>query len=122
MVRRSTHDSVSRSLVEVDDRFLGEVVHRILTVGAPRRVVLFGSYARGDADDNSDLDLMIIEDDCALPRHLRATAYRMALTGLHPRKDIMVYTSAEVDRCQAVEMAFVTTALREGRVLYERPR
>lgn len=120
MVRRTTNDL--RPCPVVDDQLLNEVVRRILTVGAPRRIVLFGSYARGDADESSDLDLMIIEDDCTLPRHLRATAYRMALTGLHPRKDILVYTSAEAERWKSVDQSFVTTALREGRLLYEQSR
>jgi hypothetical protein len=44
----------------------------------------------------------------------------MALTGVHPRKDIVVYTSDEVAQWRDVEQAFINTAIREGRVLYER--
>ncbi|MBI5764106.1 MAG: nucleotidyltransferase domain-containing protein [Planctomycetes bacterium] len=119
MVRRTTNDL--RSNPVVDDQFLNEVVRRILSVGSPRRIVLFGSHARGEAHDSSDLDLMIIEDRCDQPPQHRATNYRMALTGVHPAKDIVVYDVDEVREWAGVAQAFVTTALREGRMLYEKP-
>ncbi len=40
---------------------LGETVQRILAVFSPKRIILFGSQARGDADAGSDIDLMVIE-------------------------------------------------------------
>lgn len=45
----------------------------------------------------------------------------MALTGVHPAKDIVVYDVDEVREWAGVAQAFVTTALREGRMLYEKP-
>lgn len=106
----------------VDDAFLEEVVRRILTVGRPLKVVLFGSHARGDARPDSDLDLLIVEERSDLPPPKRATPYRMALTGIHPRKDIVVYTLEEIQDWAEVALAFVSTILREGKVLYEKPR
>lgn len=98
---------------------LDEVVRRILQVGSPRRVVLFGSRARGDIRPDSDLDLLIVEDS-ELPRYRRAPRYLRALLGLFPAKDIVVWTPAEVEAWRNVPNAFVTTVLREGRTIYER--
>ena len=98
---------------------LGEVVRRILTVGTPNRIVLFGSRARGDARPDSDLDLLIVEDS-DLPRYRRSPRYLRALLGVLPAKDVVVWTPAEVDAWREVTHAFITTALREGRTLYER--
>jgi predicted nucleotidyltransferase len=96
-----------------------EMVRRILEVGDPQKVVLFGSRARGDADPDSDYDLLVIEPSNA-PRYKRAAKYRRALTGLYPAKDIVVWTPEEVNEWRDVPNAFVTTALSEGLVLYER--
>lgn len=108
------------ALKHIGEDVLQETVRRILSVSDPRMIVLFGSLARGEGRPDSDLDLLIVEDSSDLPRHQRATRYRMALTGIHPAKDIVVFTTEEIREWAGVRMAFVTTALREGRVLYER--
>lgn len=105
----------------MDESLLSEVTRRILDVAAPEKVVLFGSYARHDSHEGSDLDLLIImETD--LPPYPRAVPFYRALAGLLIPKDILVYTPSEVREWNAVPEAIVTVALRQGRILYERQR
>lgn len=103
----------------VTDKRLQEVVRCILSVGAPHKIVLFGSQARGDTRPDSDLDLLIIEDS-DLPRYKRSARYLRALVGLFPAKDVVVWTPGEVQEWAAVPHAFITTILREGKILYAR--
>lgn len=103
----------------VDARLLDEVVRRIRAVGDPERIVLFGSRARGEARPESDLDLLIVEPS-DLPRYRRAPRYLRALVGVRPAKDVVVWTPDEIAAWANVPNAFITTAIREGRVLYER--
>ncbi|MFQ5769508.1 MAG: nucleotidyltransferase domain-containing protein [bacterium] len=81
--------------------------------------MLFGSRARGNVHHESDYDLLVIEKS-AQPRYKRASKYRRALKSLRFSKDIIVWTPVEVDNWKNVPNAFITTALREGIVLYER--
>jgi len=103
----------------VDQKLLTEIVRRIRAVGDPQRIVIFGSRGRGDARPDSDIDLLIIEES-DLPRYKRSARYRRVLIGLFPAKDIVVWTPDEVRAWSAVKNAFVSVALREGRVLHER--
>lgn len=104
----------------VTELLLDQAVQRIRQAGSPRCVVLFGSRGRGESRPDSDLDLLIIEES-DLPRHQRSPRYYHALAGLFPAKDILVYTPEEVQQWANVPNAFVTTALREGKVLYGKP-
>ena len=104
---------------QVTDALLREIVNRILSVGSPRKIVLFGSRARGEARSDSDLDLLIVEAS-ALPRYKRSACYLRALTGLFPAKDVVVWTPEEIEAWADVPHAFITTALREGKALYAR--
>ena len=97
-----------------------EIVRRIRAVANPKKIVLFGSRSRGDHRPGSDIDLMVIEDS-PLPRHRRAISFNAALADLPLDVDteVVVYTPAEVEEWRGADAAFVTTALREGTVLYE---
>jgi predicted nucleotidyltransferase len=110
--------SAGGSYPAVTEQLLGEIVRRILSAGAPRKIVLFGSRADGHPRPDSDLDLLIVEES-ALPRHKRSARYRRALCGVFPAKDIVVWTPAEIEEWRAVPHAFITTILATGKVLYE---
>ena len=100
------------------DATLAEIIRRILAAGEPQKIVLFGSRA-GDARADSDYDLLLVEPS-ELPRHKRVARYRRALTGVAGAKDILVWTPDEVAQWRDVPNAFVTAAVQEGVVLYER--
>jgi len=103
----------------VTEALLDEVVRGICSVGNPLKIVLFGSHAREEASRESDLDLLIIENS-DLPRYKRAVPYLRALKGVFPAKDVIVWTPDEVEKWANVRNAFITTALIEGKTLYER--
>ena len=103
----------------IQDQRLDDMIQRILAVGDPQKVVLFGSRASGKAREDSDYDLLLIEPS-TVPRYKRAARYRRALIGAAPAKDILVWTPAEIEEWAGVPNAFITTVVQEGIVLYER--
>ena len=104
----------------LDSTILSDIVDRIRRVGNPQRIVLFGSRARGDFRPDSDIDLLVVQES-PLPRHRRAIPFYAALADLPLNVDaeVVVYTPSEVADWRGASAAFVTTALREGKVLYE---
>ncbi len=96
---------------------LDEIVRRIVKHYSPKRIILFGSYAKGQATVDSDLDLLIIKET-ALPRYKRGREVRKYLRGLKIAIDLIVYTEEEIQKWKDVKTAFITTVLEEGKVLY----
>ncbi len=95
------------------------MVARIREAMEPERVILFGSRGRGRAHAGSDFDLLVIKESDQ-PRYRRSAPLYTKLADLPAEVDIVVYTPDEVAEWSSVPQAFVTTAIREGRVLYER--
>ena len=104
---------------QVDVQVIGEIVRRIVDAVDPEAVVLFGSHARDNAGRQSDLDLLVVAESSE-PRHRRAACLYGTLSDILLPMDILVYTPEEVHEWSGVPQAFVTTALREGRALYEK--
>jgi predicted nucleotidyltransferase len=85
---------------------------------APAKVILFGSHARGDADEGSDLDFLVIEREVE-DRLAEAVKLRRALRGFGAPVDVIVMDEALVERRAKVKGTMVDRALREGRVVAE---
>ena len=96
-----------------------QVATKLGTAANAERVILFGSYARGNAREHSDVDYMIIAES-TLPRFKRSRElYKM----LHPHPfgmDIVVYTPEEIERGKRTPVSFVSSVLQEGKTLYDR--
>lgn len=73
---------------------LDEVARRIVATSDPEQVILFGSYARGDAGPDSDVDVLVIAND-VLPRQESVRVQR-ALRGLLVPIDVVVATPQQI--------------------------
>lgn len=98
---------------------IDQIVRTIAERFDPERIILFGSYARGDARPDSDLDIFVeMESDLSPPR--RASRIRAAF-GLYPwAMDILVYTPQEVRRHGGAPGTVLSSIEREGRIVYDR--
>ena len=108
-----------RSMDTPNNDLIGDIVRRIVETAQPEKIILFGSRARGDARPNSDFDVLVIKESTE-PGYRRDAPLYLALAGLNAPVDLMVYTPEEVTDWSAVPQAFITTAVREGKVVYER--
>jgi predicted nucleotidyltransferase len=102
----------------IDQNTLQQAVGRIVDATHPKRVILFGSYGRDQATEDSDLDLMVIqprvENQAATMVYLR-----QLLGSLGMGVDVLVYSEAEYERRSRVPGTVHYWARREGKTLYE---
>lgn len=97
------------------------MLSQVVSVFHPRRVILFGSRARGDARNPSDIDLVVELDDDAPPEMMSAKVIHSARAGYHTPVDILPCRERVLkERAQAIG-SFAHTVLTEGLVVYERP-
>jgi predicted nucleotidyltransferase len=105
---------------QVTPELIAYIVEKIVREIDPQKIILFGSRARGEARDDSDLDLFVIQDSQTANRQVRRRIEHL-LWGREFSVDLIVRTSEEVARNVADHNPFYTKhLLKEGRVLYER--
>jgi uncharacterized protein len=102
----------------IDQELIDGVVRTIVEAFHPKRIVLFGSHARGHAGPDSDLDLMVeMETD------MRYLDRMVALCELFPGRrwplDIVAYTPEEVARDRDVVGTLLNMIESDGRTLYD---
>ena len=102
-----------------DNRAVDRVVEAIVRAYDPLRVIVFGSFARGDTHEGSDLDLIVVKD--THERFLdRIGRVRDACLDIGIDVQPLVYTPAEMEEMLSVGNSFLETVLAEGVVAYER--
>ncbi len=104
----------------IDEQVLQQAVQRIVAVAQPSRVILFGSYGRGDADQDSDLDIVVIEQRVD-NRGEEMIRLRKAVGSIDVGVDVLVYSEAEIEERRDWCTCPIYWALREGRTLYVAP-
>ncbi len=101
---------------------LGELAERLrgpLEAAGAERAIVFGSWARGEADGYSDLDLVVVlETD--LPRFERGKLLGGVLDAIEIPVDLLVYTPEEFERGISAQLDVFDAIAREGVVIHER--
>jgi predicted nucleotidyltransferase len=101
----------------INEQNIRQVAIKLGTAANANQVILFGSYARGDANENSDVDFMIITES-DLPRYKRSRELYKIFKPYPFGMDIIVYTPQEIEKARKSTISFVSNVLREGKTLY----
>jgi len=102
----------------ISNETLHKVKERLVDGFHPDRIILFGSQARGTADDRSDVDILVVCSFTGKRRQLMLEMDR-ALYGLGLARDIMVLTPEEFELDRHIPGTIARPAWKEGKVLYE---
>ncbi len=101
------------------DKIIENMVDCLVDKYSPTKIILFGSYAEGNPDQDSDIDLFIIKD--TMERFIdRWCEVHDILSGTHPSIpiDTLVLTPSELEKRLATGDQFIANILQNGKVLY----
>ena len=102
----------------LDQSLIDEIVRRILSVAQPDRIILFGSHARGDARNGSDIDLLVVYGEIGAPDE-EMMRLRRELVPLGRSVDVLVVDSSTFEKWSEAPGTTLYWAKREGEVLYD---
>jgi uncharacterized protein len=100
-----------------DSEVLDRAVRLLVEAAHPAKIILFGSQARGEAQEHNDLDLIVVLET-AKDRWSEMVRLQRILSELRLPIDLLVFTKKHVEEWGNVRGTVLYPALREGRVLY----
>ena len=98
-----------------------ELLDPVVAYFRPRRVILFGSRARGDSGPDSDIDLLVVVDDDTPPEKVTLQAGYEARRSYNEPADVIPVREATFRRKSLIAGTLARAATLEGIVVYERP-
>ncbi len=103
----------------ISDELIARAVARLVEAAHPQKIILFGSYARGDAGKYSDLDFLVVQQTV---KNRRKTMVELqdAVRSLTVPADILVASQAQFDEWADVPGTVFYEAENEGFVAYDR--
>ena len=107
------------SNIMIDQEQIAEITKHLVRQLGPEKIILFGSYAHGDAREDSDIDLLVVAET-DLPLRDRFPTVRRLLADFPTAFDVFWKTPEEYRRWRTVVNHVVYFAEKYGKVVYER--
>ena len=101
--------------------YIDQIVDIIVTLAEPEKIILFGSYARGDATEKSDIDLLILKKNLESEREMS----NLIELGFYEHRIGISTDTIAMDYERYYGLTDVIgyiykTIEREGKIIYER--
>lgn len=105
---------------KIDKIVIEQVVPKLVAAAHPSKIILFGSYARDDADEQSDIDLLVIEDN-VVNKGKEMVRLRNSIGNIGLGVDLLIYSTEEIDQWGHLPGTALYKGLKEGKIIYEAP-
>ena len=112
---------MKQQFIQADLSKVEVMVQRLAKRFHPDKIILFGSYARGQITNDSDVDLLVVMPVEGSKRKA-AAEMDLALADRDLPLDLIVVTPEEYDRYQDTVGSVIYPAAQEGRVMYEQKK
>ena len=101
----------------ISQRTIQEAVELLRKAANPVRIILFGSYARGDMNETSDLDFLVVEKEIKA-RRMETVHLRDVLSPLRIPVDVLVVSEKSYNEWKDAPGTVIYEAAIEGKVVY----
>ena len=95
------------------------VVQRLIAVGRPRKIILFGSYVSGQVGRDSDLDVLVVTDDRVANPRAESVRLREAVEDIDMAMDILVVPESQFNALRNTPGLIYQEVCEQGKVAYE---
>jgi len=102
----------------VTTELLEQITQKLVATLNPEQIILFGSHAYGEPNEDSDIDLLVIVSQSNEPRYRRSRLAYRALRGIGVPTDVIIMTQEEVQKKVNVRSSLISRVIHDGRVLY----
>jgi predicted nucleotidyltransferase len=101
----------------ISNKTIHEAVELLIKAANPTRIILFGSYARGDTNEQSDLDFLIVKKELKA-RRMETVRLRDVLSPLRIPVDVVVISEKTYQDWKDAPGTVIYEATQEGKVVY----
>jgi predicted nucleotidyltransferase len=115
--------SVTGTPNSIDETIRG-IAQAVVDAVNPGRIILFGSMARGKTGPDSDVDLLVVEEESSFQsgsRWAESALIRRALWRFPVPIDVLLFTPEEMEKWKDATNHVIARSVKEGKVLYDRP-
>jgi predicted nucleotidyltransferase len=102
----------------ITNQIIDEVKNRLVRVYDPLEIYLFGSYAWGSPDEDSDLDLCVVIEAYKKGHHDTVVDGHKALIGMRVAKDIVVFDKKEFEQQTRASSSLGYKIFKKGKKIY----
>jgi predicted nucleotidyltransferase len=109
---------LSMNIKKVNQDLIKEIVERLVQVSHPKKIILFGSCARNEMTEGSDIDLLVIEEHLE-NKGKEMVCLRNIIGNIGVGVDILVYSQKEMKEWGHLPGTALYAGLKEGKTIYE---
>ncbi|WP_308993435.1 nucleotidyltransferase domain-containing protein [Mariniflexile litorale] len=103
------------------NKTLNRIINYIKIVADPESIILFGSFAKGNNNLHSDIDLLLIMEDVYF-KNILVNQISHFISELSLRSDVLIHSKKEIEIANKDSFSFLGSIIKEGKIIYTKLR